>query len=587
VANITLRSVKGSALTFQEADNNFSNLNTAKLENISEDTSPSLGGNLDVGANSIITTNQSGIIGIGGIAQLAGLPLLGEGSSVGAVTSAANSDLVLGVNNADATKPIIFIDNTNEQILLSVAAGDPIANFNDTNLEIYRPVIGAGLEFSSLVDGDITLSVSGTGNIKLNSIAYPKTDGTAGQVLSTNGSGVLSFTTLPSPGIASVSADTTPSLGGNLDAGANSIVTTDSSGFVKIGALLNLKGFPLNTFNPNESIAGITSEANANLTIGVNNADVNSPNIYINPNNITLQAPSFVNVLQVWSSGIFVSQKIESTSGKDLELKAFNNRDVLVTSDGTGNIKLNSIAYPKTDGTAGQVLTTNGSGVLSFTTLPSAGIASVSADTTPSLGGNLDVGANSITTTDSSGFVKIGGVLELAGVFPIGVGQDLAVLSSAGNSVGLVLGHNLGAETTGPNVIFGADDSIQFTINDNGILRLDDDQIRADSLLYNEKVHSLGTTSGTLQLDIANGNVQTVTLNGNITVNGFAIPQTGLPAGSSITLIIDTNGTNRTLTSSMKFAGGEKTLSTTDTTDIISIFYDGTNYWASLAKDFK
>jgi hypothetical protein len=32
VANITLRSVKGSALTFQEADNNFDNLNTAKLE---------------------------------------------------------------------------------------------------------------------------------------------------------------------------------------------------------------------------------------------------------------------------------------------------------------------------------------------------------------------------------------------------------------------------------------------------------------------------------------------------------------------------------------------------------------------------
>jgi hypothetical protein len=36
----------------------------------------------------------------------------------------------------------------------------------------------------------------------------------------------------------------------------------------------------------------------------------------------------------------------------------------------------------------------------------------------------------------------------------------------------------------------------------------------------------------------------------------------------------------------MKFAGGSKTLSTTNTTDIISVFYDGTNYWASLSKDF-
>jgi len=32
VATITLRQVKGSALTFQEADDNFDNLNTAKVE---------------------------------------------------------------------------------------------------------------------------------------------------------------------------------------------------------------------------------------------------------------------------------------------------------------------------------------------------------------------------------------------------------------------------------------------------------------------------------------------------------------------------------------------------------------------------
>jgi hypothetical protein len=58
-------------------------------------------------------------------------------------------------------------------------------------------------------------------------------------------------------------------------------------------------------------------------------------------------------------------------------------------------------------------------------------------------------------------------------------------------------------------------------------------------------------------------------------------------AGQSLTLIINTNGTGRTLTSTMKFAGGEKTLSTTSTTDIITVFFDGTNYWASLGKDFK
>lgn len=100
---------------------------------------------------------------------------------------------------------------------------------------------------------------------------------------------------------------------------------------------------------------------------------------------------------------------------------------------------------------------------------------------------------------------------------------------------------------------------------------------------YNENIFSLGTTSGTITPNATNGNVQTITLNGNLTFSAFTSPV----AGQSITLIINTNGTGRTLTSTMKFSGGSKTLSTTSTTDIITVFYDGTNYWASLGKDFK
>lgn len=99
---------------------------------------------------------------------------------------------------------------------------------------------------------------------------------------------------------------------------------------------------------------------------------------------------------------------------------------------------------------------------------------------------------------------------------------------------------------------------------------------------YKEVPYAL-SYSATITPDVANGNVQTITLTGNVTFNAFANAQ----AGQSLTLIVNTNGTGRTLTSTMKWAGGEKTLSTTNTTDIISVFYDGTNYWASLSKDFK
>jgi len=61
--------------------------------------------------------------------------------------------------------------------------------------------------------------------------------------------------------------------------------------------------------------------------------------------------------------------------------------------------------FPTSDGNANQVLQTNGSGVLSFATISSGGIASVSEDTDPSLGGDLEVGANKIHS--SSGNVKI------------------------------------------------------------------------------------------------------------------------------------------------------------------------------------
>jgi len=97
-----------------------------------------------------------------------------------------------------------------------------------------------------------------------------------------------------------------------------------------------------------------------------------------------------------------------------------------------------------------------------------------------------------------------------------------------------------------------------------------------------ETVYSLGTTSGTITPSFSNGSVQTITLNGNLTWNAFTSPV----AGQTITLIVNTGGTNRTLTSTMKFAGGMKTLSTTNTTDIISVFYDGTTYYASLAKGY-
>lgn len=103
---------------------------------------------------------------------------------------------------------------------------------------------------------------------------------------------------------------------------------------------------------------------------------------------------------------------------------------------------------------------------------------------------------------------------------------------------------------------------------------------------YKEVIYTGGTTTGTITPDVANGNVQSITLTGNITFNAFGSAETG----QSMTIIIKqpSSGGPYTLTSTMKFAGGTKTLSTAaDAIDIMTVLYDGTNYYASLATNFS
>jgi hypothetical protein len=92
---------------------------------------------------------------------------------------------------------------------------------------------------------------------------------------------------------------------------------------------------------------------------------------------------------------------------------------------------------------------------------------------------------------------------------------------------------------------------------------------------YAETVYAGGNSSTAVTLDETNGNVQTFTMTGNCT---FTMPSgAGLPAGSSITLILTQDGTgSRTGTfTGVKWGGGTAvTLTTTPTTGIdILTFY--------------
>jgi hypothetical protein len=101
---------------------------------------------------------------------------------------------------------------------------------------------------------------------------------------------------------------------------------------------------------------------------------------------------------------------------------------------------------------------------------------------------------------------------------------------------------------------------------------------------FNETLPASANTSTSISPDVSLGTIFRYTANANFTFNGL----TNAVAGTSATVIITQDATgSRLLTSTMKYAGASKTLSTAAASiDIIGVFYDGTTYYASLTKGY-
>ena len=133
----------------------------------------------------------------------------------------------------------------------------------------------------------------------------PTADGSAGQLLKTNGSAVLSWATDVDTGITAVVSDTTPQLGGMLDVNGNSI----GDGTLE---LLNFT-----------------------------------------------ETASAVNEFTIANAATGAGPTLTSTGGD-------TNVDINITPKGTGSVVIDGLKYPQADGTANYVLKTDGSAQLSW-----------------------------------------------------------------------------------------------------------------------------------------------------------------------------------------------------------------------------
>lgn len=296
-----------------------------------------------------------------------------------------------------------------------------------------------------------------------------------------------------------------------------------------------------------------------------------------------------------------IENVVEDTSpqlGGDLDVNgkqivSADNGNINIVPNGSGNINLtpatghvtiSATNFPTGTGTSGQVLQTDGTGNATWATPAAGGLAHIVEDTTPQLGGALDTLGNVITTSIANGDVTLTalgtGSVKISNT-KLTVGTSSGTVTS-GSGGALTITANAGSTSGTITVGSGANQNIIVQPNGTG-------KTITYGLTYRESIYAVGTTTTTSYNPYPfNGNTHTITVNAATwTLNGASTQ-----AGESVTIFL-TGGTTaptaitQSATGTWKWAGGSKVLSgVTGTTDVISLFNDGTTYYVSINKGF-
>jgi hypothetical protein len=283
-----------TAVTEDSAGNANLTINGAGLVNIAEDTSPQLGGNLDVNGSKIITASGNanlklsphgtGVVEIEGDGASAdgtiqlncsqnshGIKLASPPHSAGqsyTITFPSNSPNANDFMVSDADGDLKFTKLT-AGTGITITNPDSGGDFVITNsasagisdvVSDSSPQLGGNLDVNgnsivSVSGADINITPDGSGKVVIDGLNYPQADGTAGEFLITDGSNNLSFariragtgitvtnpdsggdfviTNSASAGISDVVSDSTPQLGGDLESNGNEIKMADSTGLIR------------------------------------------------------------------------------------------------------------------------------------------------------------------------------------------------------------------------------------------------------------------------------------------------------------------------------------------------------------------
>jgi hypothetical protein len=389
-----------------------------------------------------------------------------------------------------------------------------VIQFNDGVKVIGSTVLQGSFAFD---DGTFTRSLTGAALTANRTISFPDANGTViiedvdtgntviggwtinGTTVSSNDSSLITI----NDSVDIIGTLTTPTIQ------TNNISSADSSA-IQINDAVNVSGtLTANTIQTNElsstestaiqvndslnasgtiTAAGFVTHGTSGNITGVNNIELNQ----ISSNDSTaVQVADGMNVSGTLTAPTFVTNDISSGDSTAIQVADGMNVSGILTA--SGGFIANGLTYPVTDGSANQVLTTNGAGQLSFTSLSSfTGITFVGDDSTGSTINTAEtfkiIGGSNITTAVSGDTLTINGSNPAQGITFIG--DDSAGTAIADGGTLQIVGSG-SVDTSISGNVLTITSSID-SLNTGGLL-IDDNEITGQRSNEDIEISTSGT----------------------------------------------------------------------------------------------
>jgi hypothetical protein len=344
------------------------------------------------------------------------------------------------LNKADTTYMLSGYLRKSDNATTATLAGNITATTN-TTLTSLASLNTVGTITSGTIS--LTTNISTAGTLKSGTITYPNTAGTNGYYLKTDGTGTASWAAVSGGGIPYTGATGAVNLGGydltvngltigtgyvNTTATFNTIVGGASPARTNQGTQNTAIGYnTISSSTPgdkNTAVGAWTLVSNSGIENSVLGSGAMERNLggngntaigfYAMQNNLSGSNNTALGYKAGFSSdnttinnatAIGYQAKVAASNTIQLGADGTNGTTAITNVKTSGTITAGAVTYPKTDGTNGQVLTTNGAGTLAWAAASSSlGVPYTGASQAVNLGG-YDLTVNGMTI----GTGKVGG----------------------------------------------------------------------------------------------------------------------------------------------------------------------------------